>query len=94
MTDARLKKVLISGDLLVRIMTTGDHPAIRVNGLPDGARFIHAIPDTPYNSRHGVFALVIAHESFPALKNGDEIPELEPRISFTAMPLVSGVVVE
>jgi len=66
----RYKKILISGILLTRIMEKGyTFHAKCVEGIPKDSKFCYSIPDTI----NGIW-IVIEHESFPELADGDIIP--------------------
>lgn len=46
-----------------------------ISGLPEGTKFCYSIPDTLY----GIW-IVVEHESFPLLKEGEIIPILKPSL--------------
>lgn len=74
----RYKRVIISGEFFTMLATENNEIHAKcVNGLPKGTRFRYVIPE-PY---YGV-AMVVEHESFPELKDGDEIPTFEPKPEF------------
>ena len=55
---------------MARIYITGQLPPINVQGLPQGTKFCYIIPDTIYGAW-----MVVEHESFEELKDGDIIPD-------------------
>ena len=60
----------VSGVFLTGICINGKLPTIEVTeGLPEGTKFAYAIPDMTY----GIW-MVVEHESFPELKDGEIIP--------------------
>lgn len=66
----RYKRVLISGVLLVSMFEEGKVIHAKcVKGLPSGTKFCYSFPYENY----GIY-IVVEHELFPELKNGDEIP--------------------
>ena len=71
----QLKCLYISGDLLVRMFTTGNElKAYIAKGIPIGSKFVYAFPA---EHRHGI-GIVIDNGAFSPLNEGDEIPTLEP----------------
>jgi len=63
----------MSGAFLVNIMEEGLKVTVKcVKGVPKGTSFKYSIPDAYY----GIW-LVIENESFPLLKDGDEIPIMD-----------------
>lgn len=75
MSERRYRRVAISFDLLVQMLTTGwsigDAQTITcIDGLPEGAKFIRAIYDILSDTE----SLVFEHESFEPIQQGQIIP--------------------
>lgn len=69
----RLKRVGISGVLLTNMFEDGlEIHAKIIKGLPKGTQFMYSIPSANYG-----IEIVVQHESFDDLKDGDLIPEHE-----------------
>lgn len=74
----KAKRILISGILLTKVMVAGEETKMRcVKGLPPGTRFLYGYPEANY----GIW-LVVVHDSFPELKDGELIPEWTPLPEF------------
>lgn len=74
----KYKRVRISGVFLTNLSVEGQESHAKcIKGLPEGTKFVYAIPE-PAN---GIW-MVVEHESFPELKDGDIIPEFESPIMF------------
>lgn len=66
----RYRRLVIDGQMLINLLTQGtEHRYAVLIGLPAGTKFIYAIPESVI----GV-SLVIEHETFELLDNGDPIP--------------------
>lgn len=75
MSERRYRRVVIDFDFLTQILTTGwsigDAQTITcIDGLPEGAKFIHAIYDVLSDTEN----LVFEHESFEPIPQGQMIP--------------------
>lgn len=69
----RYKRVLINGDMLIKIMKQGASFITKcVKGLPEGTQFRYAFHDI----QQGIW-LVVEHESFENIEYGSEIPLFE-----------------
>ena len=66
----KYRRIQISGLMLIHLCGVGNifHSKC-IEGLPIGARFAYCLPDSVY----GIY-IVVEHESFDELKDGDEIP--------------------
>jgi hypothetical protein len=74
----RVKLFRISGEFLTQLFTPGEHNPYQVveNAIPDGTRVL--------NVRYGWPAwieLLLEHESFEEVKNGEEVPALIPLVT-------------
>jgi hypothetical protein len=70
-------RVNISGQFLVNLSIEGVIlDAICSKGLPEGTKFAYSIPNT-----HNGIWLIVEHDSFRELENGELIPEY-PVIEF------------
>ena len=68
----RYKRVAVTNQFFLGIMVEGNSYNFQVTkGVPKNTRVISVHPDI---SRIGVVEVVVEHESFPDLKEGDEIP--------------------
>ena len=69
----RYKKVLLSGYFFIELFTEGNiiH-AECVLGFPKGTKFVYSFTD----QYRGIY-IIIEHESFSLLEDGDEIPNFE-----------------
>jgi hypothetical protein len=74
----KFMRVTVSMKLIMDLLTTGNEVHIRViEGLPEGTKFAYMMPSLEY----GRMELVVEHESFPELRNGQLIPPLPlPRL--------------
>lgn len=73
----KLMFVRIHTEFLLDWMTNGKTHLFKVtNGLPQGTKFCYTIHDDFY-----AFKIVVSHDSFPELKDGEIIPEFK-RIEF------------
>lgn len=71
----RYRRVQIWAQLLVESFVENSEYHIRcIKGLPSGTKFCYTYPTDEYN-----IWMVVTHESFDELKNGDIIP-IHPKI--------------
>ncbi len=70
----KLARITVSSGFLVDMMTKGKEFHFRcLEGLPKGTQFVRV---TPRNDLHGI-DIIVMHESFRDLQDGDIIPELD-----------------
>lgn len=70
----KYKKILVNGEFLIKMSEENNIIHARcIKGLPEGTKFCYSIPTNEY---YGIY-IVIEHESFPNLNEGDLIPNMD-----------------
>lgn len=69
------KRFRISSELFLQLFMSGDHRGFRIveQAIPDDAQLVNVLHAFPND-----IELLIYSEEFPALKAGEQIPELVP----------------
>ena len=71
----RYRRILVSGVFLIDLCIEGSiSNRVRcIKGLPEGTKFVYAIPDA---RNYGIW-FVVEHESFDTIESGGVIPEMD-----------------
>ena len=73
----RIRRVLLSEDLLLHLITSGPKPAMTVQGGPPDMRIFR----TAWDQTTNLFYIFVVHPGFEPIAEGKEVPVLD--ITFT-----------